>query len=137
MRKYFKYYYIILLFSYLGVNIVLASENKYPAHLYKEAVYQHSWCCARNGIEEYENSDFTRVDCLTSTHAVEFDFAKKWAESIGQALHYQLMTGKRAKVVLILENPAREMVYYYRVKRLAEIYNFDDEYMTPCDLTFK
>ena len=120
MRKYFKYYYIILLFSYLGVNIVLASENKYPAHLYKEAVYQHSWCCARNGIEEYENSDFTRVDCLTSTHAVEFDFAKK-----------------RAKVVLILENPAREMVYYYRVKRLAEIYNFDVEYMTPCDLTFK
>lgn len=47
------------------------------------------------------------------------------------------MTGKRAKVVLILENPAREMVYYYRVKRLAEIYNFDVEYMTPCDLTFK
>lgn len=32
---------------------------------------------------EYKNHDKTRVDCLTETHAVEFDFAKKWAESSG------------------------------------------------------
>ena len=46
---------------------------------------------------------------MTSCHAVEFDFANKWAESIGQALHYQYMTGKKAMVVLILEDPKTEM----------------------------
>lgn len=72
---------------------------------------------AHNGIEEFENKDYTRVDCLTDKYAVEFDFANKWAESIGQALHYQRMTGKKAKVVLILEDPKKEMVYYHRVKK--------------------
>ena len=75
------------------------------AHEHNEASYQHAWCKLYNGIEEYENKDFTRVDCLTKINAVEFDFANKWAESIGQALHYQYMTGRKGKVVLILENP--------------------------------
>ena len=66
--------------------------------------------------KEFENKDFTRVDCLTDKYAVEFDFANKWAESIGQALHYQLMTGKKAKVVLSLEDPMHEMVYYTELK---------------------
>ena len=77
------------------------------------------------------------MDCLTDTHAVEFDFSNKWAESIGQALHYQHMTGKKAKVVLILENPKREMVYYDRVKNLAIKYDFDVEFVTPQILNIK
>ena len=71
-----------------------------------------------------------RVDCLTDKYAVEFDFANKWAESIGQALHYLRMTGKKAKVVLILEDPKKEMVYYHRVKELGRIHNFEVEYVT-------
>ena len=74
---------------------------------------------------------------MTDTHAVEFDFANKWAESIGQALHYQLMTGKRAKVVLILEKPKRQMVYFRRVEALGKIHNFDVEYVTPEILNIK
>ena len=81
---------------------------KYVIHHHSESSYQHAWCSAHNGIEEFENSDKTRVDCLTDTHAIEFDFADKWAESVGQALHYSYMTGKRAKVVLILENPEKQ-----------------------------
>lgn len=98
---------------------------------YSEAMYVDVWCRAHCGMQEFVNSDFTRVDCLTAHNAVEFDFANKWAESIGQALHYQLMTGKRAKVVLILERPEKQMVYFNRVKKLAEIYDFDVEYITP------
>ncbi|MCQ2754320.1 MAG: hypothetical protein MJ231_04635, partial [bacterium] len=60
---------------------------KYVKHNHSESSYQHAWCSEHNGIEEYENSDFTRVDCLTDDYAVEFDFANKWAESVGQALH--------------------------------------------------
>ena len=82
------------------------------------------------GIEEYENKDFTRVDCLTDTHAVEFDFANKWAESIGQALHYGLMTGKKPKVVLILDEPCKQMVYFERIQRIGKKYKIDTEYVT-------
>ena len=104
---------------------------RYVKHSHSESSYQHAWCSAHNGIEEYENNDFTRVDCLTDTHAVEFDFANKWAESVGQAEHYALKTGKKGKVVLILEKPKKEMVYFNRVKELGKIHNFEVEYVTP------
>ena len=107
------------------------------AHEHSEASYQHAWCKIYGGIEEYENKDYTRVDCLTKTNAVEFDFANKWAESIGQALHYQHMTGKRGKVVLILENPQKQMCYFKRVENLSKIYNFDAEYITKDILNLK
>ena len=116
--------FILILVLIFQISCASASEHY-------EASYQNIWCSMHNGITEYENYDKTRVDCLTQTHAVEFDFAKKWAESIGQALYYQLLTGKRAMVVLILENPKKEMVYFNRVKSLAQIYNFDAEYITP------
>ena len=47
------------------------------------------------------------------------------------------MTGKKAMVVLILEDPKREMVYYNMVKRLGKIHNFDVEYVTPDILNIK
>ena len=34
-------------------------------------------------------------------------------------------------VVLILEDPNTEMVYYNRVKEIATLHNFDTEYITP------
>ncbi len=137
--------FIIFIFIFLlGINNANASTFeygytsdgfKYVIHKHNESSYQHVWCTAHNGIEEYENFDFTRVDCLTDTHAIEFDFADKWAESIGQALHYSFMTGKRAKVVLILENPEKQMCYFQRVQNLGKIHNFDVEYVTPEILT--
>ena len=134
----------LILFLIFSINPVLSFEYgytndgfKYVKHEHNEASYQHAWCSAKNGVEEYQNKDYTRVDCLTDTHAVEFDFANKWAESIGQALHYQYMTGKKAKVVLILENPKPEMIYFNRVKTLSEIYDFDVEYVTPKILCIK
>ena len=40
--------------------------------------------------------DGTRCDILTDTHAIEVDFADKWAEAIGQSLKYATQTGKKA-----------------------------------------
>ncbi len=90
------------------------------ARLFNEAYYQKKWC-ANKGITEYKLPDNTRVDCLTETHAIEFDFAKKWAESIGQSLHYSRMTGKKPGIVLIIEQP-NDFVYYNRIKPLCEKY---------------
>lgn len=114
-----------------------SSSYKYVKHSHSESSYQHAWCSAHKGKEEYENKDYTRVDCLTSAHAVEFDFANKWAEAIGQALYYHKMTGKRGMVVLILEDTKKEMVYYNRVKEMGKLYNFDVEYVTPAILNIK
>lgn len=83
-----------------------------------------------SGTTEYENKELTRVDCLTKTHAVEFDLANKWHKSIGQALHHSVMTGKKAKVVLILDDPKTQMIYFRRIQKIAKKYKFDAEYIT-------
>lgn len=64
-------------------------------------------------------ADQTRADCITLTHAIEFDFGKKWAESLGQALYYSLQTGKRAGIVLILERP-EDRKYLLRLNSTIE-----------------
>ena len=68
-------------------------NNVYAKHIHKEVEYQHAYCSANSGIEEYKLPDKTRVDCLTEKYAIEFDFHNKWAESIGQALYYAEITG--------------------------------------------
>jgi hypothetical protein len=68
------------------------------------------------GKVEYRLADSTRVDCLTSTHAIEYDFARKWAEAIGQALHYAAMTGKKPGIVLIVDPTVRGTRYLARLK---------------------
>ena len=73
-------------------------------HLEKE--YQNVWCLETGGVSEYTLEDRTRVDCLTDEYAVEVDFAAKWAEAVGQALYYALMTGKKPGVLLIIERPS-------------------------------
>jgi len=93
-----KNFLLIILFFLIGVSV---SEG---ARIHKEIYYQKGWCEAHEGIMEYVLKDLSRVDCLTKTHAIEFDFASKWAESIGQALLYGVMTGRQAGIVIIVEN---------------------------------
>ena len=136
--------FAVVLIGFTGISYgaafdydYLPNGYKYVKHSHYESSYQRAWCEANKGIVEYENKDKTRVDCLTKTHAVEFDFANKWAESVGQALYYGIKTGLRPKVVLILENPKKQMVYFKRVEELAKKYNFDAEYVTPAILNLK
>ena len=69
-----------------------------------EKWYQTLWCDEQDGRAEVPLADKTRCDCLTSTHAIEVDFGRKWAEAIGQSLHYSRLTGKEAGVLLILKD---------------------------------
>ncbi len=105
---------------------------KYIYHPHNESSYQHAHCSALNGIEEYELSDKTRVDCLTDEYAIEYDFANKKYEAVGQALHYAVMTGKKPKVVLILDKKfeKKQLRYYERIKKVGEVYGFEVEYIT-------
>ena len=80
------------------VEVTSGAKKKHP-----EKYYQEIWCKNVGGEVEVVLNNRTRVDCLTDTHAIEFDFAKKWAESLGQSLYYSVKTGKDPGIVLILE----------------------------------
>lgn len=75
-------------------------------------------CNDLGGTMEYVLFDRTRVDCLTDKYAIEVDFAKKWAESIGQALYYADVTNKEPVVALIVGEDDEK--YVERVKRIAK-----------------
>lgn len=115
--------------SLLSIGLILTglilSSSVEAKHLYREADYQASWCNYHKGTMEVELDDFTRCDCETRRNAIEFDFANKWAESVGQSLHYALKLHKKAGIVLIMENPEKDKYYLQRVLKLAKKYKID------------
>lgn len=107
----------------IAVLITLpTASTSTAAHLHSEKFYQEQWCNEHSGVMEHRLGDRTRVDCLTDEYAIEFDFAAKWAESVGQSLYYALMTGKRPGVVLIMECDDDDR-FLARLNALAGRYN--------------
>lgn len=104
---------------YFGLSYVpkeLYETRTMSPHM-PESYYVNQWCSPEFGRKEAVLWDMTRVDCLTKDYAIEFDFAKKWAESIGQSLYYAKMTNKSPAVVIILTKWS-DMVYVKRIERL-------------------
>lgn len=105
---------------YITVFLLLISTlSVQAARLHKEATYQSKWCNEMCGRQEVRLDDKTSVDCLTKTHAIEFDFANKVYEAVGQSLYYSVKTNKKPGVVLILENPQKELRYINRLRKIA------------------
>lgn len=125
---------VFLTICLLGFSLLVDAK-----HLYAEKEYQTYWCNKHNGIMEYELDDKTRIDCLLPTMAVEFDFAPKWAECIGQALYYGKKTERNSVCILIMENPQRDIKYlkrlYYTVNKRNNIPDFIFFTITPEDIT--
>ena len=94
-------------------------------NLHKEKIYQEHFCKKLGGIIEYRLEDKTRVDCLLDDYAIEVDFAKKWAESIGQSLYYATATSRKPAVLLIMENEERDEKYLHRLESVSEKHNID------------
>ena len=78
------------------------------ARLNPEAHYQDIAAKKYSGQTEVVLPDGTRCDIVTETHAIEVDFADKWAEAIGQSLNYSFQLNKKAGILLILEKPDDE-----------------------------
>ena len=93
---------------------------------FREKDYVNAYC---KGQIEYVLPDRTRIDCLTDEYAIEFDYGKKWAESIGQSLYYAKMTGKKPAVALILNSP--------KDKRYVERINTVDKNITVFEIKSK
>jgi hypothetical protein len=95
------------------------AKNNPPEEKKKtEDDYVNAYCL---GIVEHRLPDKTRVDCLTDTHAIEYDFARKWAEAVGQSLHYARMTNKQAGIVLIKKRGGQK--YVDRINAMITHYN--------------
>jgi hypothetical protein len=93
--------------------LVLALLSAFAsATKWSEADYVLDHC---TGEVEVRLEDKTRVDCLTATHAIEYDFAHKWAEAIGQALHYSAMTGRKPGIVIIVDPENKGTRYLARL----------------------
>ena len=118
----------------LILAILLLASQAWAAHLKLEKEYQREWCERHGGILEYVLDDGARVDCLTETHAVEFDFMEKWAECIGQAGYYADKTGKIPACVLIIEDPEKAPVFIERLRRTAARFKVDWWLMETGDL---
>ena len=98
---------ILIIFMVFG----LAKE----AEADTERHYQNKWCTM--GKVEFRLKDNTRVDCLTDDFAIEFDFAHKWPEAVGQSLHYSFMTNRRPGIVLIMKSD-NDMKYWKRMNNI-------------------
>ena len=85
----------------------------------KEAYYVNNWCTDDFGRREFLLWDKSRCDCLTKDYAIEFDFASKWAESVGQSLYYAKLTKRQPAVALILTKWS-DIVYLKRLEALTE-----------------
>jgi len=100
--------------------LLLLVLNLQAKHINKEKVYQEHFCKQFGGVSEYRLKDRTRVDCLLNDYAIEVDFAKKWAESIGQSLYYASQTSRKAAVLLIMEDPEKDEKYLHRLKNVSQ-----------------
>jgi len=110
----------VLLFSSLAIVLFITACSK--SH-HKEKYYQTQLCNELDGVMEQSLLDRTRVDCLTDEYAIEVDFAKKWAEGVGQSLYYAAMTGKKPAVGFIVDDSKKDKRHLKRLEVLAKKYN--------------
>lgn len=114
---------IICGFGYYFWDMDLVPISKYePAKMtpsQNEAYYVNNWCTPDFGKKEFVLWDKSRCDCLTKDYAIEFDFAGKWAESVGQSLYYAKLTKRKPAVALILTK-LTDVIYLKRLEALTE-----------------
>ena len=113
---------ITLLICAIFIVSMFVCGTCFAERKHSEKWYQSKWCHENGGRKEVVLADKTRCDCLTNTHAIEFDFGDKWAEAIGQSLYYSLQTGKKAGIVLILESSG-DYRYWIRLNSTIKHFN--------------
>jgi len=111
-----KKFILLIILPFLFIGCLSATKKL------NERYYQINLCNKFDGKTEYVLKDRTRVDCLTDEYAIEVDFAKKWAESIGQSLYYAHMTNKKPAVGIIIDTQ-KDKRYFDRLNVMAKKYN--------------
>jgi len=105
----------VVLFAVILIPSMVLAERLHPKRWYQER-----WCAKYFDQGEVSVSD--QYDCLSQKYVIEFDYADKWYESIGESLHYAIQTGRKAGIVLIMENDS-DMKYWIKLKKTIEHYH--------------
>lgn len=95
-----------------------------------EPYYAALWCAEQGGRPEVRLASGNRADCITETHAIEVDWARKFRQGIGQSLDYAQETGKRAGILLLLRDE-RDYRYWIRLNTVIEYHQL------PIDTWFR
>lgn len=132
MMKFIKLIFILTLIT--SINPAFAS---YTGRTYLEKDYQQAWCSSIGGKQEVVLNDRARVDCVTDKYAIEFDFANKWGEAIGQSLYYGTALKKSSGIVLIMEDYNKDKKYLDRIRLVSKLHNITVWIMTPNDINKK
>lgn len=103
--------------------LIFSSFYLFGQRIHLEKEYQDIFAKKFNVETEVTLEDGTRVDILTNEYAIEADFANKWAEGIGQSLHYSVLTGKKPAILLIIEDFTNDKKYLKRLELVATKYN--------------
>ena len=114
MQKYIAYCFVLISIFFTGCTKETKHNEKY---------YQTILCNELDGVMEQSLLDRTRIDCLTDEYAIEVDFSKKWAESVGQSLYYAEMTGKKPAIALIVRDNKKDKRHLKRLRVLANKYD--------------
>lgn len=106
----------------LLVAVLFIFTRCFPSSHHTEKWYVTQWCKDHQGQIEAKLPSKARCDCITPDYAIEFDFAPKWAEAIGQSLYYSFLSNKKAGIVLIIEDPS-DIIYLFRLDSTIKFFN--------------
>ena len=102
-----------------------------PLEAKREAWHAEQAQAMYGGELEVRLKDGTRVDLLTETHAYEVEHSSNWKEAIGQALHYALLTDRKAGIILVMEKPKAD-AHLQSLKAVIEAYELPVEVVELC-----
>jgi len=108
--------YLVLIFIIFFITYYFVPSEPEKRTKKNERYYQTKMCNHLGGQVEYLLVDKSRVDCLTEEYAIEVDWAKKWAEGVGQSLYYAHMTNRKPAIGLIVGKKDKK-----HVKKLKSI----------------
>ena len=100
----------LALAAFMIATPAIASEDEWNRYI----------CEQLGGIAEVRTGAGTDIDCLTTTTAWEADFSGKWAEAIGQALHYAAEERKRPGVIFLCKE-SDELCLRHELRMISTI----------------
>lgn len=69
---------------------------------------------------EVRLDDGTRCDLLTESEAIEVDWARKYAEAIGQSWYYALKLDREPAIILLVKDPEKDQKYVDRCRLVCD-----------------
>ena len=116
---------LAVVFTTMPLLVHASSTN----HKKQDADYVKEVCKIQRGQTEVYVSKRSRVDCVTAKYVIEVDYADLWKRNIDQALRYGKDSGKKAKLVLVVEDKS-ELSYVKKARAEVKLKSLNLEIET-------